>query len=354
MLFDGQSLEHWRHWDPSVEPRALRRVAGADTSSGGPSYDFPRWSIVDGALVARPGFGDLLTRAEYGDYHLHLDYALPRAEAHAAPGFAGESGVYVSGRWEVALAHSQGREPGARSAGAIHGQRAPLVDAAGALGEWQSLDVTYEHRAEGEARVSVWLNGQRVQDDVLLEEPTDYGFVLPMPGSGARGEMPAARFHASAADSERSQWGGGDFAVRARFRTGSDGALVSKCPPEGDWVADAKVLFLRGGRLVYDIGWVGAIQSDERYDDDEWHVAVLRGDGEGAQLFVDGELVAENEDIDAEDHEHFVLKVGGANDNFGGTQHGEIESVVFWNAGLDEERARALSSSAAVPPSTGH
>ena len=302
-----------------------------------------RGFVEEGALVARPGFGDLLTLEDYGDYHLHLDFLLPGSDARAAPEFAGQSGVYVSGRWELALAHSQGQELSETSSGALAGTSAPLVDAAGALGAWQSLDLTYEHRAGGEARLSAWLNGQRVQDDVLLEEHSPYGFVAAMAGSEAGEGQDEARFHASAEDSERCGWDEGDFVVRARFRTGDDGTLVSKCPPEGEWVPDAKALFLRNGRLVYDIGWVGAMQSRRRYDDEEWHVAVLRGVDEGAQLFVDGELVAEREDFTAENDNEFVFKVGAANEDFGGTQYGEIENVAYWAHGLSEEEARAQS-----------
>ena len=49
-------------------------------------------------------------------------------------------------------------------------------------------------------------------------------------------------------------------------------------------------LFVRNGRLVFDIGWVGALESKRRVDDGEWHeVAVTYEHATGrARLFIDG------------------------------------------------------------------
>ena len=60
-LMAGGDLSAWRHWDPSVEPRAIGLDGRADTSSGGPVYSEPRWTRHQGSVVARPGFGDIMT-----------------------------------------------------------------------------------------------------------------------------------------------------------------------------------------------------------------------------------------------------------------------------------------------------
>ncbi|MFT5734413.1 MAG: glucose/arabinose dehydrogenase/cytochrome c553 [Planctomycetota bacterium] len=342
-LSSGGSLEAWRHWDPSVEPRAIGIDTRADSSSGGPRYDFPRWETDGGALVARPGFGDLVTKEEFGDYHLHLDFLVPREDAAAAAGFRGASGVYLSGRWEVQLAASGGAELTDASSGAIYGERAPLVDAARPAGVWQSLDVTYEHAAGGPAQASVWLNGVLVQDDVALVERTPYGFREPLAGmSVGDGE---ARFASKpGVESQKIDWSADSFAVSARFRSRAGGTLFSKCPPSGKWVPNAKALFLRGGKLVYDIGWIGAASTGRRFDDGEWHQVVLSSDDAHARIWVDGELQAEKEDFGAEDRRDFVFKVGAANADFGGAFGGEVSDVRFFAKGLTPTEARALSS----------
>jgi hypothetical protein len=50
----------------------------------------------------------------------------------------------------------------------------------------------------------------------------------------------------------------------AEFESTGQGTLFSMCAPTGKWSPDAKALFIRGGRLVYDIGWLGAINSGRR------------------------------------------------------------------------------------------
>ncbi len=344
-LFSDGSLEAWRHWDPSVPPRAIRIDERADTSSGGPRYQHPRWTADGRALVARPGFGDLVTSEEFGDYHLHLDFLLPKEDGLAAPAFRGTSGVYLSGRWEVQLAPRGDGEPTASTCGAMYGDRPPLVDAALDAGVWQSLDVTYEHAAGGPAHASVWLNGVLVQDDVVLNERTPYGFIDPMPGMTVQGGD--ARFASQpGAASHELDWAADSFAVSARFRSRGKGTLVSKCPPSGEWVPKAKALFLRGGKLVYDIGWVGNITTSRRFDDGKWHHVVLTSDGGHARIYVDGELDAERREFAAEDQRDFVFKVGAANSNFGGAYEGDVGDVRFFARGLTGAEARALSGDA--------
>lgn len=341
-LFSGGSLEAWRHWDPSVAPRAVRIDGRADSSSGGPRYELPRWQASANAMVARPGFGDLITKEEFGNYHLHLDFLVPVEDTAAGDRFRGMSGVYLSGRWEVQLAAWSGDGLTDESCGAIYGQRPPLVNAASPAGVWQSLDVTYEHAAGGPAHASVWLNGRLVQDDVELREHTPYGFNEPMPGMSIGGG--GARFASEpGAASKKIDWSANSFAVSARFRTEGAGTLFSKCPPSGDWVPDAKALFLRDGRLVYDIGWIGAVNSRRRFDDGEWHNVVLASEDGYSQIWVDGKLEGEREGFRTKDGQSFVFKVGAANADFGGAYEGDLDSVRFFAEGITSREAQALS-----------
>ena len=86
---------------------------------------------------------------------------------------------------------------------------------------------------------------------------------------------------------------GGDFTAMAKFETGGGGTLFSKCAPKGKWSPDAKALFIRGGRLVYDIGWLGAMTGGGAVDDGKPHTAVLTLRGGAARLWLDGKVVAE-------------------------------------------------------------
>jgi len=304
-LWTGDSLEAWRHWDPSQEPRGMHIDERADTSSGGARYTHPRWRTAGPALIARPGFGDLLTQDDFGEYHLHLDFLLPHVGA--------ESGVYVAGRWEV-----------------------PLGDVE--AGVWHSLDVTYEQRAGDVAHLSAWIDDARVLADAAFEQSTIAGFLEPMRGATGPGE--GERY---VSDDEELDWSLPSFAVTSRFRTRAGGTLASKCPPEGNWAPDAKALFLRGGRVVYDIGWVGALQSKGHFNDGEWHRVVLTSDDGHARMYIDGALEAENEEFEAEDHDEFAFKVGAANPDFAGVYSGDIADVRFYDRRLSPTEARALS-----------
>ncbi|MHC5053806.1 MAG: hypothetical protein ACYTKD_03700 [Planctomycetota bacterium] len=42
--------------------------------------------------------------------------------------------------------------------------------------------------------------------------------------------------------------------VLAWVRTTGDGSIIAKTAPEGPWVRHGKALFIRGGRLAYDVG----------------------------------------------------------------------------------------------------
>ena len=52
VLFDGQDLSKWKHWDLSADPIAML----PDARAVSPSRTFPnaRWNIIDGAVEARP------------------------------------------------------------------------------------------------------------------------------------------------------------------------------------------------------------------------------------------------------------------------------------------------------------
>ncbi len=89
----------------------------------------------------------------------------------------------------------------------------------------------------------------------------------------------------------------GDYSIAVRFQTRKGGTLFCETRPGDDWVHDGKSLFIRNGRLVFDIGWVGALTSNRRVDDGAWHDAVLTSEGKThrARLFIDGKPAGEKE-----------------------------------------------------------
>jgi putative heme-binding domain-containing protein len=129
------------------------------------------------------------------------------------------------------------------------------------------------------------------------------------------------------------------FTISARIRTKKGGTLFAKTAPGPRWVPDGKAWFVRGGRLAYDIGWVGALQSRAIVDDGKWHNVALTWNHQTgiATLFVDGnkdnaKRLRPKTTLDDE-----VVRIGfGAPDFPAPETHflGEIDSLRFFNREL--------------------
>lgn len=81
-----------------------------------------------------------------------------------------------------------------------------------------------------------------------------------------------------------------DFSITARVKTRTGGTILCQGPLEGPWAPDGKSLFVRGGRLTFDIGWVGAVAGKTNVADDRWHDVAMTWERESGRvrLFVDG------------------------------------------------------------------
>lgn len=86
-----------------------------------------------------------------------------------------------------------------------------------------------------------------------------------------------------------------DFSIVARIRTRADGSIWSLCQSGPNWTPDGQSFFLRGGRLAFDIGWVGAVAGKTKVDDDRWHTVAMtwQKKGQRVRLYVDGRLDGE-------------------------------------------------------------
>jgi hypothetical protein len=172
MLFDGKNLSKWRHWDVSLPPYGIRLDTRAN-SEGPIDYALSpaRWEVKDGTAIARVGYGDIITKAEYTDYELRLNYWIPEEPDWVTGEWRGNSGVFLSGSYEIAILDSYGKKPTDRTNGAIYRMKAPTQEASKTAGEWQTLEVTME-----KGKATVKLNGKTIHKNVTLEEPTFYGF----------------------------------------------------------------------------------------------------------------------------------------------------------------------------------
>ena len=123
VLFDGKDISGWTYMD------------------GQPAG----WTVTDGAMTVKGG--SIITRKEFGDIQLHLEFATP-AEAKGSGQDRGNSGLYIQGLYEVQILDSYGNEtyPDG-SCAAIYKIAPPLVNASRPAGTWQTYDVIF--RAPG-------------------------------------------------------------------------------------------------------------------------------------------------------------------------------------------------------------
>jgi len=128
---------------------------------------------------------------------------------------------------------------------------------------------------------------------------------------------------------------GADFTAMATFSTKADGTLFAKCDAKGKWSPDAKALFLRGGKLIYDIGWLGELSGGRKVNDGKPHTVVLTSQKGSVQMWIDGKKAAEHPSFQRPDAEGHVWKVGRASKDFGGEfQQGTIAAMRVWKRSM--------------------
>ena len=152
VLFDGKDLSKWK------------------TDKGGEA----RWVVEDGAATVN-GTGSILTKEEFGDCQLHVEWATPSVVKGEGQG-RGNSGVYLQSRYEIQVLDSYNNKTYYHGqAGGVYKQYAPLVNACRKPGEWQAYDIVYHaprFDADGNVTkrgtVTVLHNGVLIQDHVEI------------------------------------------------------------------------------------------------------------------------------------------------------------------------------------------
>lgn len=133
------------------------------------------------------------------------------------------------------------------------------------------------------------------------------------------------------------------FTAFVRFTTRGGGTLFAFCDPAGKWSPDAKALFIREGRLVYDIGWLGEMTAGSDLDDGRPHHAVLRVNAGRAEIWIDGRPVAQKNGFTRPDAAGHLFRTGRAASDFGGDfTGGSIDSLRLWNRALPDDEMQAL------------
>ncbi|UCG58436.1 MAG: DUF1080 domain-containing protein [Phycisphaerales bacterium] len=161
VLFDGTNPDQWKH------------------ISSKPGQNQVQWKLVEGgAMEAKPGAGSIITKREFADVKLHLEFRTPFMPEARGQG-RGNSGVYLQGRYEVQILDSYGLEGRDNECGGIYSVAQPMVNMCAPPTQWQTYDITFRaarFNDAGEktrnASLSVLHNGIQIHYNVQVPKPT--------------------------------------------------------------------------------------------------------------------------------------------------------------------------------------
>jgi len=142
-------------------------------------------------------------------------------------------------------------------------------------------------------------------------------------------------------------FGAGNYTVTAWFRTERDGTIFAKTAAEGAWIRDGKSLFIREGRMCYDVGWVGCVTGRTPVNDGKWHHVAFCG-GSPQRIYIDGTLDASGNLSGTPEPARSVLKIGWTSTNFPGGDNrfrGQLDDLRVYARRLSDKEAHDLYQS---------
>ncbi len=160
VLFNGKDFKEWKH---------TRKKEGEDKV---------KWELVDGAMRVKPRTGSIITRKQFTDVKLHIEFRTPFMPEKRGQG-RGNSGVYLQGRYEVQVLDSYGLEGLDNECGGIYKVGPPLVNMCAPPTQWQTYDITFlaprfdsAGNSKSKPTLTVVHNGVKVHDKTEAKGPT--------------------------------------------------------------------------------------------------------------------------------------------------------------------------------------
>jgi HEAT repeat protein len=169
-MFNGKDLSGWQGLVENPVARARMKPAElakkqveADKKIAG------NWSVRDGCIWFNGDGDNLCSKKEYGDFEMMADWKITKA---------GDSGIYLRGSPQVQIWDTSRVQSGAQvGSGGLYNneknQSKPLKVADNPVGDWNSFRIIMT----GE-NVSVWLNGELIVDNVVMENYWDRGIPI--------------------------------------------------------------------------------------------------------------------------------------------------------------------------------
>ncbi|MEI6050014.1 MAG: family 16 glycoside hydrolase [Bacteroidota bacterium] len=164
-MFNGKDLTGWQGLVENPVARSKMKRIDLERKQAEANVIFPaNWSAKDGCIWFNGSGNNLCSIKEYGDFEMMVDWKISKA---------GDSGIYLRGSPQVQIWDISRIESGAQvgSGGLYNNQKnpsKPLKVADNPVGDWNTFRIVMI----GE-KVSVWLNGELVVDNVTMENYWD-------------------------------------------------------------------------------------------------------------------------------------------------------------------------------------
>ncbi len=164
-MFNGKDLSGWQGLVGNPLTRAAMKPGErAARQKEADSKLRENWSVRDGMICFNGSGENICSVKEYGDFEMYIDWRINKG---------GDSGIYLRGTPQVQIwdASQTGEGAGIGSGGLYNNTgnpSAPLTVADNPVGEWNTFHILMT----GE-RVTVWLNGEMVTDNVIMENYWD-------------------------------------------------------------------------------------------------------------------------------------------------------------------------------------
>jgi len=164
-LFNGVDLTGWKALVGNPVTRS--KMTDAELAAAQKAADEKTkgdWVVKDGLLIFTGHGENLATEKKYRDIEMYVDWKITEK---------GDAGIYLRGSPQVQIWDTSRREVGAQvgSGGLYNNQKnesKPLTVADNKIGEWNRFHIIMK----GE-KVTVWLNGILVTDNITLENYWD-------------------------------------------------------------------------------------------------------------------------------------------------------------------------------------
>jgi hypothetical protein len=168
VLFDGKDLSQWKSANDNGDAK---------------------WLVHDGVFTVNKKTGDILTKQEFGDFQLHIEWQVPEVISGKSQA-RGNSGIFLQDKYEIQVLDNYNNETYVNGfAASIYKQSPPLVNPIRKPGEWNVYDIIYTaptFTKDGKYRtyptVTIIFNGVLVQNNTIIIGTTEYiGFPKVIP-----------------------------------------------------------------------------------------------------------------------------------------------------------------------------